>query len=133
MAKKDIDIKTYEEENSKIFVMSQNIKGFSSYHRAKAINNFINNETKVLEMALETYLREILRQEGILPKDGSKSALERAFETLEENGKQINIYDRYAYNCEEKIVGESPNKMTIIEEDEILSCAMEVEVLKHER
>lgn len=133
MAKKELEIKTYqgENENSIVFVLNQNVKGFNSYQLAKAINNFINNETKVLEMAIETHLRQVLRENGILPIDGSKSSLERAFITLENNGKRINIYDRYAELHVETIVGESPNEMTCILEDDTLSAAMEVEVVEN--
>lgn len=133
MAKKELEIKEYigDSENSKIFVLSQNIKGLNSYKRAKTIEHFINRETKVLEMAIETHLRQVLRDNAILPMNGSKEALERAFITLENNGKKINIYDRYCLDCDERIVGESPNHMTCIIEDDILSAAMEVEVVDY--
>lgn len=131
MAKKKIEIKTYESESGgKIFVLSQNISGLNEYEKAKVVENFINRETKVLEMAIETYLRQVLRENGVLPSSGSKSDLERAFITLENKGKRIEIYDRYsngAYN--ETIIGESTNQMTVINEDDILSCAIEIEVI----
>ena len=130
MAKRELVIKTYDGENgSKIFVLSQNITGLSEYQKAKVTESFINRETKVLEMAIETYLRQVLRENGVLPMDGSKSALERAFITLENNGKAINIYDRYNETYGERIIGQSSNLMTVIEEDGILSCAMEIEVV----
>ena len=130
MAKKELEIKTYESETGgKVFVLSQSIKGMDEYHKAKALETFINRETKVLEMAIETYLRQVLRENGVLPMDGSKSALERAFITLENNGKSINIYDRYHETYNERIIGQSSNQMTVIEEDGILSCAMEIEVV----
>ena len=132
MAKKNIEIKTYTSESGgKIFVLSQSIKGLNEYRKAKAITQFINSETKVLEMAIETYLREILRDNGILPIDGSKSSLERAFITLENDGKRIEITDRYSNGAyTETIVGEnSANQMTVIIEDDILSCAIEIEVI----
>lgn len=127
MAKKElVTIETFDSENGKIFVMSQDINGLSIYERAKVIEHFINKDTKVLEMALENYLRQVLRDYGIIPQDGSNSALERAFLQLENNGKKIDIVDRYYELENERIIGESPNKMTIINENDILSCAMEV-------
>ena len=131
MPKKNIEIKTYTSESGgKIFVLSQSIKGLNEYQKAKTISQFINSETKVLEMAIETYLREILRDNGILPIDGSKSSLERAFITLENDGKRIEITDRYSNGAyTETIVGESNNNMTVIIEDDILSCAIEIEVI----
>lgn len=133
MAKKELEIKEIpgDSENSKIFVLSQSVKGFSYYERTKAIERFINSETKVLEMAIETYLRQVLRDNGIVPMNGNKDALERALIILESRGKRIEIYDRYCLDCDERIVGESPNYMTCILEDDILSVAMEVEVVDY--
>lgn len=127
MAKKElVTIKSFEGENhSQIFVMSMDINGMSIYEKAKATNRFLNNETKVLEQVLETILRNYLRESGIIVKDGSKQALERAFWELEQKGKKIDIIDRY-YHLNEKTIGESPNGMTVIEEDDTISCAMEI-------
>jgi len=127
MAKKElVTIDTFDSENGKVFVLSQSIKGLSTYERAKVIERFINKETKVLEMAIETHLRQVLRDNGIVAQDGSNEALERAFLKLENLGKHIAIIDRYYELENERIIGESPNKMTIVNEDDILSCAMEV-------
>ena len=50
-----------------------------------------------------------------------------AFNQLETKGVHIEIRDRYFEFQGEKIIGESPNKMTIIEEEDgTLSCAMEI-------
>ena len=129
MAKKEsVDIKVIkgEEENSKIYIMSLNVGGLNTYERAKATKRFIDSETKVLEMVLESDLREILRSHGIIPRDGTKSALEVAFAQLEAKGVRIELRDRYYQLNDERIVGESSNQMTIIEEDNILSAAWEV-------
>ena len=126
MAKKELAIKEYESEYGKVFVLSQSIKNLNAYETAKATTRFINNETKVLEMAIETYLRQLLRENGINIQDGSKEALERAFLELEHKGKKIAIIDRYYELNNERIIGESPNQMTCINEDGVLSCAMEV-------
>lgn len=117
-----------ETHNSQIFVMSMNIKGLSIYEKAKATEKFINKETKVLEQVLETILRNYLRENGVIPYDGSNQALEKAFIELELKGKKIDVIDRYYEIGNERIVGESPNQMTIIEEDGILSCAMEIKI-----
>lgn len=115
-----------EEPHSTIYIMSQFVGGLNIYEKAKATKRFIDNETKVLEMVLESDLREILRSYGIIPLDGTKNSLERAFVQLESIGKSIEIRDRYYEINGEHIIGESANKMTIIEEDNILSCAMEI-------
>ena len=128
MAKKElVKIETFEGENhSQIFVMSMNVKGLSIYEKAKATERFINKETQVLEQVLESVLRNYLRENGINVQDGSKQALEHAFWELERRGKSIEIVDRYLDIPNETIIGESPNEMTIVEEDGILSAAIEV-------
>ena len=129
MAKKElVEIKTMvgEESNSTIYVLSMSIKGLGIYEKAKATKRFIEKETKVLEQVLDTDLRQLLRTNGIIPDDGSQQALEKAFTELEIKGKTIEIRDRYFEFQGEKIIGESPNLMTVIEEDGILSAAMEI-------
>lgn len=124
--KRQISIETYETPNGKIFVLNQPIGKLNEYEKAKAITKFINSETKVLETCVETYLRQILHENGVIPYDGSESALIKAFNELEFKNKKIEIVDRYANLANESIVGQSSNQMTIIIENEILSSAVEV-------
>lgn len=129
MARKElVTIKTYkgEEENSKVYVLSMPINGLGLYEKAKATKRFITRETQVLEQVIDTDIRQVLRENGVIPQDGSYQALERAIWELEQKGKSIEINDRYKELGDERIIGESPNKMTVIEEDNELSCAMEV-------
>ena len=127
MAKKElVTIKTYPTETGKIFVLSQSVANLNEYEKAKAITKFINNETKVLETAIDTYIRQVLCDNGVIPQDGSDIALFKAFTELEIKGKKIDIFDRYSNIANETIVGESPNEMTVIIEDDILSAAVEV-------
>lgn len=115
-----------EEKNSKVFVLSMNVANMTIYDKAKATTKFINRETKVLEQALDGYLRQVIRHYGITIEDGSNQALEKAFILLENKGIRIDIIDRYYEYGNERIIGESDNKMTIIEEDGVLSCAIEI-------
>ena len=127
MAKKpQVTIKTYRTETGKVFVLSQSIVGLNEYDKAKAITKFINNETKVLETSVDTYLRQVLYENGVIPSDGSDVALFKAFNELQFKGKSVEIVDRYSNLANESIVGESPNEMTVIIEDDILSAAVEV-------
>ena len=131
MAKKElvkIETQNGEEPNSTIYVMSMSIKGLGIYEKAKAIKRFKDRETQVLEQVLDSDLRQILRNYGIIPEDGSDQALEKAFNQLETKGVHIEIRDRYFEFQGERIIGESPNKMTIIVEEDgtLLSCAMEI-------
>ena len=118
------------EENSKTYIMSTELDTYNLFDRAKAINRFIYQDTKSLELLLETNLREILAHYGIIPYDSSESALKQAFDTLKGKGITIEVIDRYKnLGNSEKVMGVSPNKMTIILEDEsILSCAMEIRI-----
>lgn len=125
MAKKElVTIEIREEGNNKVFIMSQSIKGMSLYERSKVINRFLERETKVLEQAIENYLRSVFISYGIVPRDGSNDALQEAFYKLHAKGKDIVIIDRYC-DTDERIIGER-NQMTVILEEDILSCAMEV-------
>ena len=118
------------EPNSKTYIMSTELDTYNLFDRAKAINRFIYQETKVLEIALENDLRNILASFGVIPYDSSESALNEAFDTLKGKGITIEVIDRYKnLGNSEKVMGVSPNKMTIILEDEsILSCAMEIKI-----
>lgn len=132
MAKEKIELKVIkgDSENSMIFIMLQTIKGQSAYFVAKITENFCKRETKVLETAVEQHLRKILRENNCVPESGSMSDLERAITKLELQGKRINIYDRYADIKNERIVGESEDgTITVVDENGVLSCAVEVEVI----
>lgn len=129
MGKKKVDIKVFDGEtpNSKIYVLEQNISGFSTYERAKAIDNFIDRETRVLETCISNDIREFLHNQGISIEDGSKTALQMAFLKLKTKGKEIVTYDRYKELNSERIIGESESGITVILEDDILSSAIEVD------
>lgn len=127
MGKKElVEIKTINTETGKVFILNQSVANLNEYQKAKAITKFINSETKVLETAIDTYLRQVLFENGVIPYDGSDYALHKAFNELEFKGKKIDIFDRYSNLANETIVGESPNEMTVILENDILSAAVEV-------
>lgn len=131
MAKKElVKIEIREEDGNKVFIMSQSIKGMSLYERSKVINRFLERETKVLEQAIENYLRSVFISYGIVPRDGSDDALQEAFYKLHNQGKDIAIIDRYC-DTDERIIGER-NQMTVILEEDILSAAIEVGEIDYE-
>ena len=133
-SKKSVEIKTIQGErpNALIFVMSQDIRGLSTYETSKAITNFVNRETKILETCIDTHLRRVLIANGIIPQDGSKKCLEKALYNFKHRyGKSFDIRNRYI-DTKEDIVGENEkNQMTVINEDGILSCAIEIEVIEN--
>ena len=129
MGKKElvkIDIYNGEEPNSKVFVLTMDISGLGIYEKAKATTKFMNKETMVLEQVIDGYLRQVLRENDVSIEDGSNQALQKAIWDLQRKGKEIALIDRYCELNNERIIGESPNEMTVIEEDNELSCAMEV-------
>lgn len=127
MATKPVIEIVEKDEEHIIYYMYQDLMGLNLYDRTKAIERFINNATKTLEIAISNDLREILRKNGIIPQDGSESALKRAFDKLEDKGYAIAIIDRYYQIEDERIIGESPNQMTVIMEDKfIIGCSMEI-------
>ena len=129
MATKPVIEIVEKDEEHIIYYMYQDLMGLNLYDRTKAIERFINNATKTLEIAISNDLREILRKNGIIPQDGSESALKRAFDKLEDKGYAIAIIDRYYQIEDERIIGESPNQMTVIMEDKfIIGCSMEIKL-----
>lgn len=135
MARKElVKIESFQGEtkNSQIFVMSMDTKGMSLYEKAKNTEKFINRETKVLEQVLESIVRNFLRENGIIVQDGSHKSLEHALWELEQKGKVIDIVDRYEDLHNDTIIGQSPNLMTIVEEESIVSCAMEIVIYERD-
>ena len=127
MATKPVIEIVEKDEEHIIYYMYQDLMGLNLYDRTKAIERFINNATKTLEIAISNDLRDILRKNGIIPQDGSESALKRALDKLEDKGYAIAIIDRYCQIEDERIIGESPNQMTVIMEDKfIIGCSIEI-------
>lgn len=112
-----------------VYCMFQDLSGLNLFDHTKAIERFINNATKTLETLISHDIREFLRVRGIIIQDGSNQALERAFLELESKGYSIAIIDRYYQIGDERIISESPNQMTIIQEDDdLIGCSMEIRI-----
>ena len=127
MATKPVIEIVEKDEEHIIYYMYQDLMGLNLYDHTKAIERFINNATKTLEMLISQDIREFLRVRGISIQDGSESALKEAFDKLEDKGYKIAIIDRYYQIEDERIIGESPNQMTVIMEDKfIIGCSMEI-------
>lgn len=117
-------------QDYKIYYLHQDLSNLSLYDRTKAIERFINNATKTLEIAISSDLREFLKRYGIIPQDGSESALKEAFDLLKLKGKEVEIRDRYYQLNDERAIAISPNMMTIIMENEnLIGASMEVRLV----
>ena len=99
--------------------LTLDLKGLDLYQRGKAIRKFINSDTKIVEDYADTLIRAIFKRNGINVYGDDKSVLNRAFDTLKQKGKQIEIIDFYQNvdleRCE--IITTTKTKMTILIED----------------
>ena len=107
--------------------LTLDLKGLDLYQRGKAIRKFINSDTKIVEDYADTLIRAIFKRNGINVYGDDKSVLNRAFDTLKQKGKQIEIIDFYQNvdleRCE--IVTTTKTKMTIlIEDNRYLQCGI---------
>lgn len=124
MAKKElVKIEVHETDTGKVFVISRNISGLNPYQKLLATRNFIDKQPKLMELALEEDLRQVFIDNGISVNDCSKDALKRSFDELNAKGISIDLVDRYK-DTKEKII--SSGDITIINESDILSMAMEI-------
>lgn len=131
MSKSKTQIEIIEESPThKVYYMFLDLTGLDMFERAKAQKRFVSSDTKVLETLLEGDLRQFLRDNEIIPVDGSLDALNTALQTLKlKKNKDLVVIDRYYQVSDERIVAESENKMTILLENEnLLGCSMEVRI-----
>ena len=112
-----------------IFYLSQDISDLDLYEKAKVIQRFKTNEARIMENVIDSAIKDFLRKVGINIRSTQKSVLNEAFDTLKRKGKQIVILDRNKNATYEQFVGMSNNEMTIIEEDNLISIAMEVKIM----
>ena len=124
------ELEIIERDNTHaILYLWEDINDLDIYDRAKVINRFLTKESKIMEISLETILRDFLRDNGIIPLTMDKNALNEAFERLKLKGKSISIIDRNKIAYDETIVGVSDNQMTvIIDKYGIISISMEVRI-----
>lgn len=111
-----------------IVVMEKNLSNINDlFTQQREIKKFKSNEKQVFIETIDMVIREILKQFGIIPFDTSESALNSAFDTLNRNyDKTIEIIDRYK-DTKETII-DRQELITIIMENDILSCANEIRV-----
>ena len=118
-------------KDNNCYYLTQNIGGLSLYEKAKLINRFVKNETKVLENFIDKEIKARLGRVGINIQDTSKGGLYALFDTLKSMGITIEITDLYEnqeiYGCE--YVGTSENHMNIYLEDKaLLQCGVSLEI-----
>jgi len=109
--------------------LTQDIGDMTDYQKAKAIRNFINNETIILENCADMRIRTILADNGINVYDTTESAYTTCLCALESKGKHIEITDIYENKeldgC--VIVGNSKNGFVVVLENEkVLQAGVEI-------
>ena len=118
-------------KDNNCYYLTQNIGGLNLYEKAKLINRFVKNETKVLENFIDKEIKARLGRVGINIQDTSKGGLYALFDTLKSMGITIEITDLYEnqeiYGCE--YVGTSDNRMKVYLEDKaLLQCGVSLEI-----
>ena len=129
--------KIYREDNC--IYLIQDVSGFSTYDKAKAIVNFCDKETKLFEKEIDRVICEILEKNHINIPSTDKSVLKLAFDLLKAKGKDIVIKDLFKYvkDMEDDdycVVKETRNKLTVALETswlngdklEILQCGCQI-------
>lgn len=118
-------------QDNNCYYLTQNIGGLNLYEKAKLINRFVKNETKVLENFIDKEIKARLGRVGINIQDTSRGGLYALFDTLKSMGITIEITDLYEnqeiYGCE--YVGTSENCMKVyLEDNSILQCGVSLEI-----
>ena len=92
--------KIYRDENCLYLI--QDVSGFDTYDKAKAIVNFCDKETKLFEKEIDKAILEIFERNGINIPSTDKSVLKLAFDQLKSKGKDIRVENNTEnlYNCE---------------------------------
>lgn len=131
MEKELVKLEIHKTDTGKIFVISRNINGLNPYRRLLATRNFIDKQRRLMELAIDEDLRQVFIDNGINIQDTTKKALKDAFDELKAKGIDIDIIDRYKNIANERIV--QNGDMTIINENGILSMAMEIVMNQYDK
>ena len=128
MSKTELEIKTIDTEDGKVFILNRNIEGITdTYEIVLVTETFKKQETKLLVNEIERYLKKLYKSKGVNINGTDKKSLKMAFNELQAKGCNIEIVDRYKNLQHEEIIGVY-NGMTIIQEESTLSCAMEIKM-----
>ena len=90
--------KITREENC--LYLTELIRDYGIYDKAKAIVNFCDKETKQFEKEIDRAILEIFERNGINVPSTDKSVLKLAFDLLKSKGKDIEIKDNFSSNVD---------------------------------
>ena len=129
MMKPTIQVIPNEDNTGYIVIMEKDMTTlhYDMFAQQQEMKKFRTTERKVFINTIDMAIRKILDQFGIIPFDTTEDALKSAFDTLKRKyGKTIEIIDRY--NGIKGLVVDKENYITVIIENNILSCANEIKV-----
>lgn len=119
----------YEDENCLYLI--QDISGYDTYDKSKAIVNFCDKETKIFEKRIDMAIIGVFERNGINIPNTTKSVLNVAFDLLKQKNKVIEIVDLFKNKqndlCE--FVKETKNHFVVMLETETI-CGVEKQVLQ---
>jgi len=114
-------------EDNTVF-LTLDLKGLGLYDRAKAIRQFVN-DTKIVQDYVDELVKGILDRNGIILLGTDKSALERAFDSLNAKGKDIKVINFYGGRLiDDCRYVDTKNDITVVlEGNRYLQAAVKVE------
>ena len=115
------EIAIFKEPNHTYYLV-QKLETKDLYQKSKWITEFLEKETKKLELFANNEIKALLREKGIRILENTENAYKSALDTLKHRyNKVLDIEDIYRYgnweNCE--FIGVSNNGMTVMLEDKI--------------
>ena len=115
------EIAIFKEPN-RTYYLVQKLDTKDLYQKSKWITEFLEKETKKLELFANNEIKALLREKGIRILENTENAYKSALDTLKSKyNKVIDIEDVYKHgnweNCE--YIGVSNNGMTVMLEDSI--------------
>ena len=117
-------------KDNECLYLIQDISGFSTYEKAKAIVSFCDKQTKDFEKEIDKAIIDIFEKNGVNIPNTDKSVLKLAFDLLNSKGTKIEIVDLFRgnidnQNCE--FIKETKNHFVVIlETDNICGCKKEI-------
>lgn len=112
-----------------IVFLTLDLKGLGLYDKGKAIRQFVNSDTKILEDYVDELIKAIFERNGIILLGNDKSVLNEAFDTLKAKRKDIRVTNFYGgrdiWHC--KYIDTKNNITVVLEDNRYLQAGVKVE------
>ena len=120
--------KITREENC--LYLTEFIRDYGIYDKAKAIVNFCDKETKQFEKEIDRAILEIFERNGINVPNTDKSVLKLAFDLLKAKGKSIDIVDLYKNMVGGFVIKQTKNHFNVYYDGITIECGVEVKEIE---